>query len=251
MEPSGYATAITLTPPPELSGSVPRRVQMNDGDARYLLTVVLLFFVGGLIFFGLLCHEDFKQVRQRALLRRYARETTAQVTGFSFSRYSPMSVNYRFTVDGVIYYGKALEPKNPQAGTSFDKGEEILVRFLPSDPATNHPAAWEWSLSIGWWFVVGEAFLTSMGGLALIVLLRDRRLARNGRAASAVVTACSKSDRWFRVDYEFNTENGVLIKGHSDFKDEYGVGARIWVLYLPSKPQRNHSYPLDFYSVLG
>jgi len=251
MEPSGYATAITLTRPPELSGSVPRRVQMNYGDARYLLTVVLLFFVGGLIFLGWLCHEDFRQVRQRALLRRDARETKGQVTGFSFSRYSPMSVNYKFTVDGLIYNGEALEPQNSQPGTSYDKGDEILVRFLPSDPATNHPAAWEWSVAIGWWFVVGEAFLTTMGALALIALLRSRGLARNGIVASAVVKACRKSDRWFRVDYEFDTENGAFIKGHSDFKEEYGVGARIWVLYLPSKPQRNHSYPLDFYSVVG
>ncbi|MBS1803626.1 MAG: hypothetical protein JST28_09675 [Acidobacteria bacterium] len=64
MEPSGYATAITLTPPPELNGSVPRRAQMDYGDARYLLTVVMLFFVGGLIFFGLLGHEDFKSGKE-------------------------------------------------------------------------------------------------------------------------------------------------------------------------------------------
>lgn len=51
---------------------------MNDGDARYLLTVVLLFFVGGLILFRWLCHEDFKQIGKELycdamLVRRRAR----------------------------------------------------------------------------------------------------------------------------------------------------------------------------------
>jgi hypothetical protein len=73
---------------------------------------------------------------------------------------------------------------------------------------------------------------------------------QKGKVAAAVVTSCRKDDRWFRVEYEFHTEGGVLMKGHSDFKDEYGAGARIWILYLPQKPQRNHDYPLDFYSVV-
>jgi hypothetical protein len=89
-----------------------------------------------------------------------------------------------------------------------------------------------------------------MGGLALAVLLRDRKLARHGKFAAGTVTNCARHDRWFRVDYEFRTEDGVLTTGHNDFKDEYGAGARIWILYLPQKPQRNHSYPLSFFSVV-
>lgn len=239
-----------VPPPSELSGPLPRRVQMAYGDARYLLMVVLLFFVGGLTFFGWLVCADVEQIRGRSLLRRNARETIGQVTGFSFSRYSPMSIDYRFTVDGRTYYSEALEPQTHLPGMSFDKGDKILVRFVPSNPAINHPAAWEWSSSIGWWFVAAEVFLTAMGALALLVLLRDRKLARNGRAVSAVVKACRRDDRWFRIEYEFETESGAVMKGHSDLKDECGVGARIWILYLPHRPQRNHSYPLDFYSVI-
>jgi hypothetical protein len=240
------------TMPSELAGPTPRKVQLSfsEGDGRYLLLIVLVFFVGGLIFLVWKAYDDIQQFQQRALLRGDAREVVGEVTGFSFGRYSPTSVNYRFTVNGVTYSGEALEPANPGRGTSRDKADKILIRFLPSNPAINHPDAWEWSAAIGWYFVVGEVFFTSMGGLALAVLLRDRRLAREGKVAAGIVTGCARDDRWFRVDYEFRTEGGVLMKGHNDFKDEYGAGARIWILYLPQKPRRNHNYPLSFYTVV-
>ena len=89
-----------------------------------------------------------------------------------------------------------------------------------------------------------------MGALALALLLRDRRLARHGRVVAGIVTNCTRDDRWFRVDYEFRAGDGALATGHNDFKDEYAAGARVWILYLPQKPKRNHSYPLSLYSVL-
>lgn len=237
--------------PSELVGPLPRKVEMDfDGDARYALVVVVLFFVPGLIFLGWKGYDYVKQFQQRDQLRGDVREVVGTVTGFSFGRYSPISVNYRFTVNGMTYSGEALEPGSPGQGASLSKGGDISIRFLPSNPAINHPDAWEWSPAIGWYFVVGEVFFTSIGGLALAFLLRDRRLARYGKASEGVVTGCARNDRWFRVSYEFRTESGVLIKGHDDFKDEYGVGARIWILYLPRKPQRNHRYPLSLYAIV-
>lgn len=252
MEMETEANYAFSTMPSELTGTLPRRVglSLSEGDGRYLLLIVLVFFVGGLIFLGWKGYDDVTQFQQRSLLRGDAREVAGQVTGYSFGRYSPKSVNYSFTVNGVTYSGRALEPASPAPGTSFDKGDNILIRFLPSNPAVNHPDAWEWSPLIGWYFVVGQIFFSSMGGLALAFLLRDRKLARHGRVAQGVVTSCTRDDRLFRVDYEFRTEDGVLATGHNDFKDEYGTGARIWILYLPQKPLRNHSYPLDFYSVV-
>jgi hypothetical protein len=173
------------TMPSELAGPSPRKVQLSfsEGDGRYLLLIVLVFFVGGLIFLGWKGYDDIKQFQQRALLRGDAHEIVGEVTGFSFGRYSPMSVNYRFTVNGVTYSGEALKSMNPGPGTSFEKGDNILIRFVPSNPVINHPDAWEWSAAIGWYFVVGEVYFTSMGGWALALLLRDRRLAREGKVA--------------------------------------------------------------------
>jgi hypothetical protein len=166
MEPEASSYGFA-TVPPELAGPLPRRVQLSlsEGDGRYLLLIVLVFFVGGLIFLVWKAYDDIKQFQQRTVLCGDAREVAGQVTGFSFGRYSPTSVNYRFTVNGVTYSGEAPELANPGPGTSFDKGDNILVRFLPSNPAINHPSTWEWSATIGWYFVVGEVFFTSMGRL--------------------------------------------------------------------------------------
>lgn len=241
----------TLEIPPEVSGPIPRKVGLNfDGDGRFLLIIILCFFIPGLIFLGWNGYGDFNQFQHRAVLRNNAREVVGEVTGFSWGRYSPISVHYRFAVDGATYSGKALEPKSPGPGTSYSKGDDILIRFLPSNPTVNHPGAWEWSPTDGWYFVLAEVFFTSLGGVVLAYLLRDRKLARKGKVAAAMVTACTRDDRWFRVEYEFRTEDGVLMKGHDDFKDEYGVGARIWMLYLPQRPQRNHRYPLSTFIVV-
>lgn len=235
--------------PSELTGGLPRKVRLNSSsDAKYLLAVVLVFFVGGLITIGWLCYYDVKELQQRALLRIENRVVVGEVTGFSIARYAPMGVSYRFIVDGVTYSGEAKEPPD---GTSLEKADTIPIRFLPSNPAINHPDAWEWSPAIGWLYTAGEIFLTAMGGLAFAFLWRDRRLAREGRAAAGVVAISIPDGRRFDVVYEFFTENGLRMKGKSDCADEYGAGARVWVLYLPQKPRRNQMYPLSFFEVVG
>jgi hypothetical protein len=238
--------------PSELSGALPRKVGLNSSaDAKYLLVVVLVFFVGGLLTIGWVFYHDVKQLQQRAALRVGGSEVVGEVTGVSLSRYTPMSVNYKFTVNEVTYSGEAEEPATPGPGTSFDKADKILIRFLPANPAINHPDAWEWSAAIGWSYTAFEIFLTTMGGLAFAFLWRDRRLAREGKAAVAVVTSCIRKDQTFRIEYEFCTGEGLQMKGRCDCVDEYGAGARVWILYLPQKPQRSHLYPLSLFEVLG
>ena len=239
-----------VTVPSELAGPLPRNVFLNmEGDGRYLLIIVLIFFVGGLSFLAWLGYEDINQFHQRAALRGNVREVVGKVTGFTFPRGGPTSVNYTFTLDGVDYSSKALESRTPGPGTRFEKGDSILIRFLPLNPAINHPDAWEWSLAIGWASVLCAVFQFSIGLFALVGLLRDRKLARLGKAVAASVTACTPKDRFFHVEYEFQVE-GVVVKGTHDGKDEYLAGARIWVLYLSNRPQRNDLYPLNLYSVL-
>jgi len=234
--------------PSELTGGFPRKVRLNDSpDAKYLLTVVLVFFLGGLIILGWWGYDEFKQFHQRAVLRIDSRVVIGQVTGFSIARNAPIGVSYRFVVDGVTYSGEA---KEPEEGTSLEKADKLPIRFLPSDPSINHPNAWEWSPAIGWIFTASEIFFTSMGGLAFAFLWRDRRLAREGEPAAGTVTKCIPDERRFDVEYEFFTEDGLRMNGKSDCADEYGAGARVWILYLPKKPRRNQMYPLSFFEVV-
>lgn len=234
--------------PAELTGALPRKVRLNSSpDAKWGLTVVLVFFVGGLIFLGWWGYYEVKQFQRRAILRIDSRVVVGKVTGFSFERYAPMGVFYKFTVNGVTYSGEA---KVPHEGTSLEKADKVPIRFLPSNPAINHPDAWEWSAAIGWYYTVGEIWLTSMGGFVFAVFWRDRRLAREGKVAAGVVTSCKRDDRRFDVEYDFRTEDGLPMKGKSDCADEYGAGARVWILYLPRKPKRNQMYPLSYFEVV-
>src|ERR1700734_4187 len=103
--------------PSELTGPLPRKVQLAEGDARFAQMLVWLFFVGGSLFLTWLCYDYVAQFRQRALLRDDSREAVGEITGFSFPRLAPMSINYSFVVNGSIYSGKANNPPTPQPGS--------------------------------------------------------------------------------------------------------------------------------------
>lgn len=242
----------TLAAPSELVGPLPRTVSLNlDGDARYLLAVVLIFFVGGGIVLGWKGYDDVQQFRQRAVLRSDGREVAGEVTGFSYTHNGPTKVKYRFIVHEITYSGSAAEPSTWGPGTSLHKSDTILVRFLPSNPAVNHPDAWEWSVYIGLVPVAFQLFFWIIGTLSLVVLYRDRKLAREGKAAAATVTSCTLSDKLFRIEYEFRTEDGASVQGKGDKNEKHELGKQIWILYLPKRPRRNQIYPLPFFDVAG
>ena len=232
MDLESYSCAV-VGAPSELVGPLPRTVMLRlDGDGRYLLIVVLIFFVGGSLWLGWKGYDDVQQFKERALLRSDGRLVVGEVKGLSYHRHGQTGVNYQFAFDGVIDSGSAEEP-NAGPGTSLHKSDKILVRFLPSNPAVNHPDAWEWSPAIGWDWIAFQVFFWLMGSFALVLLLRDRTLARKGNVASGVVTSCIRKDRFFHTEYEFRTADGASMKGHTDRKDEYETGATVWVLYLP------------------
>jgi len=240
-----------LTAPSELAGPLPRTVTMNfDGDARYLLIIVLLFFVGGGIWLAWKGYDDVQQFRDRASLRSDGRDIVGAVTGLSYPRHGPASVHYKFTFNGVTYSGNAEEPTEGP-GTSLNKSDRILVRLLPSNPAVNHPISWEWSPAIGWVWVAFQIFFWGMGGVALVFLCRDRTLARKGNVASGIVTSGVAKDKYFHIEYEFRTTDGAPMNGNADRKEEREVGAGVWVLYLPQRPRRNDLYPLLLFDVDG
>lgn len=243
-------TDATLTAPSELAVPLPRRVTLNlDGDARYLLIIVLLFFLVGGITLGWRAYDDVQLFKDTALLHSSGREVVGEVTGLSYPRHAPKKVHYRFAFNGRTYSGTAAaRDEGPERG--LNKSDHILVRFLPSNPAVNHPSAWEWSPSIGWVWVAFQAFFWAMGCVALVLLRRDR-LARKGNVVLGVVISCLPKDKSFHIEYEFRTAGGVPTRGNSDRLEGYETGSRVWVLYLPQRPVRNDLYPLLLFSVDG
>jgi hypothetical protein len=240
LESSCYASSDA---PSELAGQLPRTVTLKlDGDGRYLLIVVLIFFVGGSLWLGWKGYDDVQQFKEELCCEATV-SVVGEVTGFSYHRHGPTSAKYQFTFDGATDSGSAEEP-NAGPVTSLHKSDKILIRFLPCNPSINHPYAWEWSLAF-------QIFFWLMGSFALILLLRDRTLARKGNVASGIVTSCIHKDHFSHRECEFRTADGAPMKGHTDRKGGYETGATVWVLYLPQRPRRNDLYPVLLFDIVG
>lgn len=238
--------SLERTCPPELLGPLPRRVQMSSTDASFLLIVALLFLGSGVAVCAYRCAEAIRQSERSAVLRRDGREILGKVTA-THGGHGGSTVSYTFTVNGTAYLSKA---EMPNYSLILHNSDPIAIRYLPSDPATNHPAMWEWSVQQNLIQYVFAVFFTTIGSIALAALLRDRKLARKGGVAEGVVTGCAPNKRQYRVEYEFRTDDGVRMHGHCDCWEEYRVGASIWIIYLRNRPQRNRSYPLLYFGIV-
>jgi hypothetical protein len=238
----------TAQVPNEIIVPSPRKVEMYSTDAKYLISVAFIFIVVGAIICGWYIFDYLDQTRQRAALRIDGREAIGEVIRLTHERGGGSYVRYTFDVSGIEYSGKARISND--IGITLHESGTIIIRFLPSDPTTNHPYAWEWSVLMGLdSFVFGLIFM-SFGSIQLIKLLRERRLAREGVAVLGVVKSCMRKNRKLWVEYEFHTEDGACMKGSSGSTDQYEAGTSIWILYLPKNHQRNHIYPLSNYRVV-
>jgi hypothetical protein len=233
--------------PSELGGSLPRKVQLNSTNASPLLVVALLCMGLGGIAFGYDCYDDLKEIRQRTVLRQEGRDTVGKVSA-RHAGHGRATVSYIFKVNEGYYSGRA---EMPDYRLLLHESDPIAVRYLQTDPGVNHPADWEWS-GLEIMDLIPQAFvlfLTMVGIVPLVALFRDRKLAREGKRTKGMVIDCSPGKTEFRVEYEFRTDDGVPMTGRTSVSDEYGSGARVWVLYLPQKPQRNSMYPLRYFEV--
>lgn len=238
--------SLRLSCPSELVGPLPRKTKLSSTNGWYGVIVGSVLLGLGSVLCGYLCIDASIQMQHRAVLRRDGRDIVGRVS-MTHGGHGDSTVSYTFPLNGVTYFGKA---QLPDYYLVLHESDQIAVRYLPSNPDINHPAEWEWSGLTGVVAKVFVLFFMAMGGVAFALLSRERKLAREGKVAEGVVTDCVQEKNQFRVEYEFHTEDGVLIKGNDDFENAYGAGARIWILYLPQKPKRNHSYPLSYYEVV-
>lgn len=237
-----------LVPPGELAGPVPRKVTLCSTGDTYFVMLLVLFAAALGVWGGV---SLVQHTRDRALLRANGHEVVGQVSDILAGRGGKTFVEYKFTVDGDPYFGDTQEPKTRGPWYALGPSHPILVRFLPSNPAINHPAAWEWSVRMDLIDIIFTLFLVILAGIGVVYLIWQRKLVREGRAAAGMVTSCKPDGRLFQVEYEFHTEEGESLTGKNSGVDSYEVGARIWIIYLPRKPKRNHPYPLNDWIVAG
>jgi hypothetical protein len=252
----------SATIPSELTGPLPRRFEATGAGihlARVAPALLALAIVPAL-WGGI---NAAQQMQHESALRSDSGETVGEVTRTLKGKTSDF-VYYTFSVNGKILTGNAEVPMDLRYDLRISRS--LPIRYLPTNPDVNHPAAWEWSLvywrpqssdlvhlpgfssELQWLFV---SLITGVIGLAFLVgLRRERKLIAEGAPATAVVTKCSRGTRGsFLVEYEFRTGEGRSIKGsRSDSRRE--IGANFCVLYLPQNPRRNMRYPSSDYRVV-
>jgi len=233
---------------PVLVGPPPRKTQLTGkGIALAVVTAVVVAIAA--IYAFLISAEAFRQFQIRAALRGHGNETIGQINELRNPFHALKEhVDYTFVADGNTHTGEAIVPL--ELYHILKSASSLPIRYLPQNPAVNHPADWEWSAmsELDPCFLL---FLVAGLGCLLFIppqLRFQRRLAVEGVATMGVVTKCSVSGRYgefISLRYEFRTEDGVLAHGRGSFQTQLEVGARILILYRPQKPSQNSPYPLS------
>ncbi len=150
-------------------------------------------------------------------------------------------MSYKFTANGRSFSGTAGVPD--RLLKSLRKSNSLTVRYLPSNPDINHPAAWEWSLlSFCIWMSIPIAIVAG-AGIPLARFCRRRQLVTVGAPVAGVVTQCVFKRVLFLYSYEFTTEKGEAFSGSGRSAVNQEIGESIWILYLPQNPRQNLPYP--------
>lgn len=233
----------------EINALIPRRVQISPDQPKLLLWSLLAFLVAAAIWFGFYSYYS-RQVLQREALRSVGTQLIAEITRLPSSK-SHTYVRYSFRIGPRWYGGEAALPDRR---IEVKVGQPIAIRYLPTDPSINHPSDWEWSLGSDIVPFVAFLLASGLGFVPAIVfpvtLIRVRTLARRGLVVEGKVTACAPNHSKFNIDYEFRTNENILVEGTNEYSDEeYELGSSVRIIYLRSHPKRNACYPLSAFRI--
>lgn len=234
--------------PTELTGQLPRRTRLTGNGIKTVITAAILFLLPTVLCLQFGIHT-LQLRRQETALRRSGSETTGEIKRVWVpSGSSAHWVSYNFAVKGANFKGEARVPK--QLLQTVKNSYTLPVRYLPGNPAVNHPAEWKGSPRWHWVVIVIPIILGVVFGVMMLLLLGGQReLLVKGTPALAAVTKCSRSRNGFMAKYEFRTSEGIVTQGAGWCKNQQEIGAKIWVLYLPRNPQASRPYPVPAFRV--
>jgi len=231
--------------PAELTGALPRETRISE-DGIWAAARAAFFLLAAFAIVLLGCKMEARKMANRAALRRDGREAIGEVTELRHRLEGMYTVSYAFDVNGVVFTGMASAPAD--VGGGLRKALPLTVRFLPSNPGINQPAAWEAPV-LSDWFTFAIALMPAVAGIFVLTQLRrQRQLVAEGVPTAGVVTKRSRNSKglWC-VFYQFRTEDGRVAKGSDTACLEIGVTT--CVLYLPQEPSRNQRYLGSWYRV--
>jgi hypothetical protein len=238
--------------PVELRGRTPRRVRMTWlGWANVFIAT--FFFVGGAAFGVNLVEQVAHYTTAQNALRRGGSDSSGSVTAkrWTAGKFGSPYVSYAFAVDGITYSGESKAPR--EAWDRLRQNDFLRVRYLLSNPNINHPADWEDLTPSDLWVLVVPMGMAAFSLLFARRIPLQRRLAVTGICARGSITDWHGPTRaGVLLDYTFrNANNGEVEIGSCRSDHSREVGSKVWVLYLPSDPNRSEIYPFntDFFRI--
>jgi hypothetical protein len=179
-------------------------------------------------------------------LRQSGRESLGEVTDkwIGGRGQAPYNINYTFSVDGTFHTGKSETPSD--TWKSLHQYDSLPIRYLPTNPNVNHPAAWEGPTYSALGTLFYPAFFVVLGFMFVRRFPSQRRFAADGVAVRGCVTVCSGPGRSgsFGLTYTFrNVSNNELESGRCASDSSCEIGSDVWVLYEPSDSSRSEIYP--------
>ena len=234
------------TPPRELTRSLPRETQLT-ARGRFMLVMSWMFLLAAVPLYVWMHNDVVQKTQRNTLLRTQGQEVNGEISRlWSGDRGREHMVGYAFTANGVRLRGEASVPADKWAG--IQKTGFLPVRYLPSNPAINHPAAWETSTNI-WLPLIAPAILAAGGAFLFWTLRRQNQLTAEGVAAPGVVVRCVRVKNGWMVRYQFRVKGGAIEKGRSQTNRKFEAGAPVCILYRSDNPRRNDLYPGCSYRV--
>ena len=234
--------------PRELTDPQPRRFRLSKNGSRMVIAAVIMLALAAA--YGLWVGLDrIQQLQNRAALRHDGSETVGEITRlWSAGRSLKTRVSYTFAVNGMSFAGEVRVPN--QLVRNLRESNTLPIRYLPANPAVNHPAAWEGSALLDWDSFVGPVVGMALALFLFVTLRSERRLVVEGVPAVGEITQCAPGRRGgFSVSFDFRTQDGSITKGSGWSQSHREIGERVCVLYLPKNPRRNLSYPSLNYRV--
>jgi hypothetical protein len=237
---------LDWTPPQELMGALPRQKRLTKrGVFAFVLALVMM--AGAILAFVGFRMAQSESNEFNRKMRAQGRAATAKILRLwrTEGKGATDMVTYAFSAGGARVQGDCEVPLHFWAG--LHKGADLPVRYLPSDPAVNHPAAWEED-TVPMFVAVGlPALPAAIGLFLLIMVVRRGQIAAYGLPAPGTVAMCESLKTGWAVKYRFRTKEGAAIGGRDQSDQPYRTGAAVCVLYLPRNPARNSLYPLTWY----
>lgn len=237
-----------FTPPPELTGSRPRDVELTAGGRAVYVVSTLLFALALVV--TLLLNRKLAQDRadQRAF-EMYGAPVMAEVTRLwrgSDDSKTPW-LAYRYAVGGRDYQGRAKIRLTDWR--ALHEGSALSVDYLSSDPGRSHPSGADLSSMPAWLPMLAGLAMTIPPILLIVLLNAQRRLMAEGRPAPALVTRLVKihsshGGRHRSMRYAFPLLSGSMATGRSDTNRKgTAEGSVICIVYDPDRPRRSQPYP--------